>query len=386
MVKNKGNKEEYIEEEQEENNENSIITPSQQALRYLKKNKADHYNFEPENYYKVPSSSLNLTLELNGGLPVGAHRMVGIQSGGKTSCSLDFMFNFLKMNKTNRGVYFKCEGRLSPEIQARSGIEFTNDVKKWGNNCLVFESNVYETVFGFVRDLIINNPTNTKYFFIIDSVDSMAKRDDLAKPLEDAQQVAGGALITSVFLKKTSLALARRGHILIFVSQIREEIKINQYQATTQRQGKSSGGHALEHASSVVADFLARYNEDTIRENPSDRNSKILGHRCKIKIIKTDNEKYNQLSYPIRYGRIGGTSVWRELECVDMLQLWGQLKRKGEKGAWFYVDEEMLKELKIIDMDFPEKFQGLDNVRLYLETKSNITDYLCGKYAKILLD
>lgn len=364
--------------------ESSEMTPQAQALAYLKETKKDHYNFEKEIYYKVPSSSLNLNLELGSGLPNGAHRFMGITAGGKTSCALDFMFNFLKMDKSNRGIYFKCEGRLSPEVKARSGIEFTTDAENWNNNCLTVESNIYEVVFGFIRSLIIDNPTGAKYFFIIDSVDSMVKRDDLAKPLEEAQQVAGGALITSVFLKKTALALARRGHICVFISQIREEIKINQYQVTTQRQGKSSGGHALEHASSVVMNFLGRYNDDVIRENPSDKNSKVIGHRCKIKIIKSDNENYNELNYPIRYGATGGRSVWKELECIDMLQAWSQLKRKGDKGAWFYLEENILNELKKLDTECPEKFQGLDNVRLYLESKPDITDYLCSKYTTVL--
>ncbi len=370
--------------QKEENSEEKVITPESQVLAFLKENKKDHYNFEKETYYKVPSSSLNLNLELGSGIPVGAHRFLGITAGGKTSCALDFMFNFLKMDKANRGVYFKCEGRLSPEVQARSGIGFTTDTEKWQNNCLVVESNIYEVVFGLIRSLIVDNPTETKYFFVIDSVDSMVKRDDLAKPLEEAQQVAGGALITSVFLKKTALALARRGHICIFISQIREEIKINQYQATTQRQGKSSGGHALEHASSVVINFLARYNDDVIRENPADKNSKPLGHKCKMKIIKSDNENYNEVEYPVKYGRVGGTSVWRELECIDMLLAWGQLKRKGDKGSWYYLEDSILKDLKSSDADFPEKFQGLDNLRLYLESKPNITDFLCKKYSSVL--
>ena len=367
-----------------ENNDSQVITPQTQAIAYLEKTKKDHYNFELDNYYKVPSSSLILNLELGGGLPVGAHRCIGINAGGKTSCSLDFMFNFLKMNKNHKAVFFKCEGRLSPEMRARSGIEFTNDPEKWGNNCLIFESNVYEAVFGFIRELIVNNPTQTKYFFIIDSVDTMAKREDLAKPLEEAQTVAAGALITSVFLKKTALALEKRGHILIFISQIREEIKINQYQVTTPRQGKSSGGHSLEHCSSVVLDFRARYNDDIIRENPSDKNSKAIGHRCNVKIVKTDNENYKEFSYPIKYGRTGGTSVWKELECVDMLLMWEHLKRKGEKGAWFYLEESILSELRKIDKDIPDKFQGLDNVRLYLESSPLLIDFLCKKYISIL--
>jgi RecA/RadA recombinase len=371
------------EKTQKENNQEEVMTPEKQAMAYLKETKNDHYNFEEDNNYKVPSSSLNLNLALGSGLPNGAHRFIGINSGGKTSCSLDFMYNFLKMDKSNRGVFFKCEGRLGPEIQARSGIEFTTNPDNWKNNCLIVEANIYEVVFGMIRSLIIDNPTKTKYFFIIDSVDNMVKRDDLAKPLEEAGQVAGGALITSVFLKKTALALAKRGHVLVFVSQIREEIKINQYQATTQRQGKSSGGHALEHGASFVLNFLARYNDDTIRET-SDKNSKAIGHRCKIKIVKSDNENYNELNYPIAYGRTGGKSVWRELECIDMLVVWGHLKRKGEKGAWYNMEENILLELRAIDPEFPEKFQGLDNARIYLEQNVKLTDFLCEKYATAL--
>lgn len=368
---------------EESGNQESAITPQQQALSYLKSTKDDHYNFEADNYYKVPSSSLNLNLELSSGLPVGAHRFIGINAGGKTSCALDFMFNFLKMNKNNRGVYFKCEGRLSPEMQERSGINFTLDPNKWENNCLVVESNIYEVVFGFIRSLIVDNSTGAKYFFIIDSVDNMVKRDDLAKPLEEAGQVAGGALITSVFLKKTALALAKRGHILIFVSQIREEIKINQYQSTTQRQGKSSGGHALEHGASIVANFLARYGEDIIRENPSDKNSKAIGHYCKIKIIKSDNERYNEISYPVKYGRKGGTSVWKEREIFQQLLMWNLLKKEG-KGAWLTLGEQTREELLQIDPEIPEKFQGEDRVCAYLENNPKITEFLYKKFVDIL--
>jgi RecA/RadA recombinase len=371
----------------DEKKEKEVITPQKQALAFLKANKDDHYNFEESNYYKVPSSSLNLNLELGGGIPVGAHRAIGINSGGKTSCSLDFMFNFLKLNKTNRGVYFKCEGRLSPDMQSRSGINFTTDPEKWDNNCLIIESNVYEAVFGFIRDCIINNPTKAKYFFIIDSMDNMGKRDDLAKPLEEAGQVAGGALLTSVFLKKSSLALEKRGHILIFISQIREEIKLNQYQATTPRQGKSSGGHAVEHNSSVVMDFLPRFNDDIIRENPADKNSKIIGHYCKICLIKTDNEKNQvKLSYPIKYGRVGGTSVWKEREICQQLLMWEFLKKTGEKSSWLSLSENIRQELLLVDKDVPEKIQGEDNVCNYLESHPEVTQYLYLKFRDILLN
>ena len=358
------------------------FNPQKQAMAYLEQNKGDHYNFEPDNYYKVPNSSLNLNLEIGGGLPVGAHRAVGINSGGKTSCTLDFMFNFLKLDKNNKGVYFKCEGRLSPEIQQRSGIEFSNDPEKWNNNCLLFESNVFEAVFGFIRELITNNPTKTKYFFIIDSMDNLVKRDDLAKPLEEAGQVAGGALITSVFLKKTALALAKRGHILFFISQLRDEIKINQYQKTNPRQGGASGGHAVEHGASLVFEFLPRWQDDYIRQG-SEKSGKIIGHFCKIKLVKTDNEKYQvEVRYPIKYGRTGGNSVWQEREIYDQLLSWNLIKKAG--AGWFTFGGEILKELQEIDKDIPEKIQGEDNLCIYLENTPKVKEYLYGKFKNIL--
>lgn len=376
-------KEKKIKEEIEEKDD--VVTPEKQALAYLKETKKDNYNFEEDNYYKVPSSSLNLNLELGGGLPVGAHRAVGINSGGKTSCSLDFMKNFLEMNKTNRGVYFNCEGRLNPELRARSGIDFTTDATKWNNNCLVYESNVYEAIFGFIRDLIVNNPTKTKYFFIIDSMDNMAKREDLAKPFEECAQVSGGAVLTSVFFKKTSLALAKRGHVIIFISQVRDEIKINQYQQSSPRQGKSSGGHSIEHNASVVMDFLPRYNDDLIREVPSDKNSKIIGHYCKICLVKTDNEKnLLKLSYPIKYGRSSGNSVWKEREVFQQLQMWDFIKKTGEKSAWLVFNDTIRQELLLVDTNLPEKLQGEDNVCEYLEKNPKIVEYLYKKFQDIL--
>lgn len=360
----------------------NVVTPQAQALAYLKENKDNHYNFEEDNYYKVPSSSLNLNLELSGGLPPGAHRFIGITAGGKTSCSLDFMFNFLKMNKNNRAVYFKSEGRLSPEIQERSGVKFTLDPNNWDNNCLIVESNIYETIFGFIRTLIVDNPTKTKYFFIIDSVDNMVKFDDLHKPLEEAQSVAGGALISSVFLKKTALALSKRGHILIFISQVRDEIKINVYQKTTPRQGKSSGGHALEHAANVVADFLPRFNDDIIRENPNDKNSKVLGHKCKIKIVKSDNENYNEVNYPVKYGQKGGNSVWKELEIFDQMICWNFLKREGQGS--FILNDSIFKELKTIDENCPDKFRTATKFQEYLVENPKITEYLFNKFKDTL--
>lgn len=362
--------------------EDKVMTPQDQAASFLKANKSDHYNFEKTHDYKVPFSSLLLTEEIGGGLCPGCHRFTGINSGGKSSAADDAMFNFLK-TKNRRGVLFKCEGRHSKEMQARSGVKFVFKPEEWlDGTCLVVESNIYEAVFGFTREMITNNPLETEYLFIYDSVDGMIKRDDADKPLEIAGQVAGGALITSVFLKKVGIALAKRGHIAIFISQIREEIKINVYEKTTPRQGKASGGRSLEHQADIVLDFQPRTQEDLIRETPGDKATKIIGHYCKVQILKSNNEKnLTIIKYPIKYWRTGGKSVWIEQEIVDVLLKWNLLEKKG---AWFKINENLIKEFsanKIEDVEI--QHQGLDNFRKYIEGRPEIITYLFNKFVNL---
>lgn len=369
-----------------EKQEEKQVSPAEQAMAFLssKENKDDHYNFEETIDYQVPSSSILLNSKIDGGIRPGAVRFVGVTGGGKTSSVLDFLYHFLNGGENRYGLYVKSEGRLSDNMIKRSGITFTSDPTKWvPGTCFILESNVYETVFGFIGDLIRSNTTKAKYFGIIDSMDMLGKKDDLAKPLTEAGQVAGGSLLTSVFLKKTSAALAKRGHILAFLSQVRDEIKINAYgPAPTPRQGKSSGGHALEHAPNWVFDFQPRFQDDIIRENPNDKKSKIKGHYCNIRLLKTDNEKtLEEVRYPICYGRADCNSVWVEKEVADGLLEWGLLSRAG---AWYSFADSLREEVKALDPDIPEKFQGFDAVNAYLEAHKDVVGFLAKKMTVVL--
>ena len=359
------------------------ITPQQQITSFLKANKADHYNFEEDNNYKVRASSLTVTAQMDGGLTPGAHRSVGITSGGKTSFTLDLMYHFLQNVKGHRGVYIKAEGRLSENVKERSGVTFVTDPDKWTDGtCFVFESNVYEAVFGLIGELIRNNPLKTRYYIVIDSLDMMGKRDDLEKPLEQAGQVAGGALLTSVFLKKTSAALAKRGHICWFISQLRESIKLNPYEKSAPRQGGASGGHAVEHAGDWVLEFLPRFNDDIIREG-GEKSGKIIGHYCRMKIVKSNNEKYGtEVRFPIKYNRKNASSVWVEREIVDLMLGWEMISKAG---AWLRFSDEIRAEVREkTGVEIPEKIQGLDNVYKLLEDDKALTDYLFAKFLKLV--
>lgn len=372
--------------------DDKVLTPEEQVKLLLKGNKSDHFNFEEDFYYKVPSSSLIANSIMDGGLASGAHRAIGNASGGKTSCSLDFMFHFFKRGEGHRGIYIKSEGRLSPEVQSRSGIKFTNKIEEWKDGmCFVLESNIYEFVFTFMGDLIRNNPTKCKYFFIIDSMDMMIKRDDCIKSMEDSNQVAGGALLGSTFMKKTAAALQKRGHIAIFISQVRDSIKIDQRQkGDSNKQGKAGGGHVWEHAADWVLDFQPRYQDDIIRETEGDKNSKPIGHYCKINIIKSNNETYGQeIRYPIKYGRTGGTSVWVEKEVADFALMWEfakkAIKPDGKESNTYIFSPELMAEFTENNIEIPEKLgTGIKQYNAFLDSRPDVVTFLYKKFINLL--
>ena len=134
---------------------------TQQIKNFLadKDNKKYHYNDHEEIDYKISSGSLNLDLALGGGLPAGVHRFTGVNEGGKTSCALAFARNFQNhFKKEAKVIYIKSEGRLSPEMIKRSGIDTSEE------KFFKFDCNVFEKVFELVRLLVNDNADNKNIY------------------------------------------------------------------------------------------------------------------------------------------------------------------------------------------------------------------------------
>jgi len=358
-----------------------------EALKiFLKQNEEHHYNFEDEVDYKVSSGSLKVDFELSGGFGPGLHRFTGMNEGGKSSEALEVMKNFLKM-ENSKGVYIKAEGRLSKEMKERCGVKFTADENSWeSGSCFVFDCNIYETVLDLMRVLVARNPEETKYCFILDSLDGLIMKDDLQKGFEDSHKVAGGALLGAKFMQKMSIALAKRGHMAIFISQVRADIKLDPYSKAPIRQTTATGGNALLHFANYILEFEPRFKKDLILENqtqPIDQQkNKILGHIAKITVKKSPNEKTNYtLEYPIKYGRTGGNSIWVEREIIDMLYMWGYIERKG---AWISCEEDFLSILKEKGFDFPEKIQGESNLNKELESNQDLVSFLIDHFKDLI--
>ena len=347
---------------------------------HLKDNKDSHYNFEDEKIFHISTGSLLLDSELSGSLEVPAIvRFTGVSGGGKTSSALLIMNNFLKTVPNSKGFLVKAEGRLNSNVKKISGVDFVDKPEDWdAGKCFVLRSNVYENIATLILELIKNNPENTRYYFLIDSMDALISKNDLSKGFDDSAKVAAGAVLTSNFLRRIMLPLSTFGHICGLISQVRSNVQINPYAKGDPKLTNSSGGNALQHYADWIFEFQPRYKSDQIVED-----GKIIGHWSKILLRKTTNEKDGvEVTYPIKHGRSDGKSIWTEYEIADMLIQWGLAKKSG---AWIAFDSGLIKEIKEdIKKDFPEKIQGMDQLRTFLETNSEICAHLFNKFKTIL--
>jgi RecA/RadA recombinase len=351
---------------------------------YLKSNKTEHYNFVKDKDYLVSTGSLIFDVEIGGGMRPSILRFSGVSGGGKTSCALSIMNNFLSEKENRKGVYIKAEGRLSKTVIERSGIKFVESADEWDEGtCFVFKSNIYETVANLINKLVQDNEAEINYFFIIDSMDALIPKGDKDKTFEEAVKVSGGAVISSHFLKKMALPFSVGGHICAMISQVRSEVKVNQYAKTDPRLTNASGGSALLHYSDWIFEFSPRYKADYITSTINGKEENI-GHWAKITFKKSPNEKEGkEIRYPIKHNQSGGNSVWIEYEIADLMLTWEMAKKAG---AWIKIDQSLIEELKSKNIQFPETVQGMDNLRIALSNNEEARDFLFNKFKEVCLN
>lgn len=230
------------------------------------------------------------------------------------------------------------------------------------------ESNVYEPVASFIEQLMFKDKTR-KYCIIIDSLDGLNIKGDLEKDYGDATKVAGAPLISKIFMRRISIYVEKRGHMIFLISQKTAEIQASAYAPSDPKMVNGAGGNAVVHFSNTILQYEHRYKKDDILKDPAAKpdmfTNPIVGHYARVTVKKSTTEQSHiEVTYPIKHKRVGN-SIWLERELLEFLQGFGYIE-KG--GAWFNFSSDLLEELKKAGITPSEtKFQGENRTLAFLE-------------------
>lgn len=341
----------------------------------------DEHNFNkfetPD--YKVSSGSLNFDAKIGGGIGPSLVRMTGGAESGKTSATVSFLENFLKTVPDAYGVYIDAECRLHEKLKERTTVKFvTNPDEFVAGTCYVQQTTSYNMAIELMRSLVKSNMGNTKrFFFIVDSIDSLVPDDTVNINAEEVNQIAGmqKAGLTTKFLERFSAAMRKFGHIGVFISQIRTKVAPMYAKPDANFNiTPASGAHKLIHDADWIFDFQSHMSNKYLITEGSGDNEKTVGHMCNIIIRKSQNDTTaDKVSYPVRRNALPGKAIWKEREIFDRLIAYGKISKKG---AWFTIDESVIKYLKDKQLDITTQFQGENSFVEFLEQNSVITEEL----------
>lgn len=368
-------------------------TGSKDILKsHLDATKENHFNYDdPVPMSRVSSGSLLVDLELNGGFEPCIIRPVGNTQSGKTASTLEHMRNFLSdMSESRKGVYIKSEGRLSEDKRRLSGVKFVTRPEDWEDGtCFLLKTNIYEDIVDLLRKLVNkkNNIPYTRYWFVFDSMDGLTSKDDFDKKAGEALKVAGGALMTSAFLRNFSLYMHEQGHYSSMIGQMRSSGPQTQYAEKSQKVGSASGGNAIQHYADWIFEYyppskfiFEDYSVDT-RGKEDKKNQKPIGHYARFTIKKGDKEDCGSMvEYPILYGRQGG-SIFKELELIDV---GFALNIFIKKGAWISFDKSLRNEFEKSQTELPETIQGQRSLIQFIIDNPNAANIIYTYISTIL--
>lgn len=366
----------------------TVVNSTVKLHNILEEYKTEHYNFGETVDWKISTGSLLLDTAIGGGLGPCLLRICGENNEGKSPSALEILRNFLKTVPNSKGFWLISEGRgLSKENRERCGLKFVSTAEEWVvGTVFLLESNVFELFIKCVKDLVLDNEENIRYCFVVDSVDGLQLRDDKAKEITENNKVAGVPVMSKKMFQSLSLGMFKFGHLMVFISQVTAEIKLDMHSKSANRGGNFSGGNTLLHAADWIFEFQKTWPSDYILDNKSkdarlnDGKSKSIGKWAKVLIVKAAVETARKVlvQYPIKFGR-RPCGVWLEREMIDALLLLGLAEKKG---PWFSFESSLLKEMvsnKIVKEDDKLLFQGDEKFLKYLEDNAHVVDFLFPK-------
>ena len=311
---------------------------------------------------KVSTGSINFDGVLEGGFPAGGIALVyGDEESGKTAMGLNWARNWQdKFKEQAMVVYFDAEGRLTEYKIKQSGIDTST------NRFLWVRTNRGDDIYKKIDELVAWGRKNKiRFFFVVDSTDALMRTSDLDKGFDEAEKIAGGALLASVSGKRLSLPIHSLGHFLYLISQKR---------MTNIRMGSSgaSGGKASKFYADLTVEIAKPWTETMLPKGAKDKD--ILGHLCRLTLKKTGNETTGTVvDIPIKRKKKGG--IWSEYETFQLLTEYSFVEKSG---SWFNFAphfQEILVEGGFEDVA-PIKLQGSNQFVEFLEGNSELNSFI----------
>ena len=305
---------------------------------------------------------------IGGGYRSGWSRWYSEPEQGKSSQGLLWGANWQKHWKEKGEnpfvVIYNAEGRTTSDLITRSKIDTSIDSFR------IIDTNSADMIYDVTERLIVNNPENRMYYFMLDSTDACQRSVDIGKTFAEPDKIAGSASVISAAGKRLSLLFSLHRHHLYMCSQIRDKM-------TTGPNGGGkapSGGWAAKFYSSLTGKIEKNWSDFTIYEDPADKKSKEIGRLAQIKLEKTYNETTGRVVLvPIRYGH----GIWKEYEAMMICQAWQFIKDLG-KGR-FELTEQFAQELTEAKVAFEPKFHGIKAMRNYFDATPELVEYVFNK-------
>ncbi|MDR1950537.1 MAG: recombinase RecA [Spirochaetaceae bacterium] len=289
----------------------------------------------------IPSGSILLDEALGiGGYPRGRIiEIYGPESSGKTTLALHAIAEAQKLGGI--AAFVDAEHALDPIYAKNLGVNI--------DDLWVSQPDTGEQALEIAESLVRSGAVDV---IVVDSVAALTPQAEIEGDMGDAH-VGLQARLMSQALRKLTATIGKSRTILVFINQTRMKIGVMYGNPET-----TTGGNALKFYASVRLEVRKI---ETIEKGDAD----AIGNRVRVKVVKNKvAPPFRKVEMEIMFGK-GVSAVGSILDAAIKYDI------IDKKGAWYSYGEERIG-------------QGRDNVREYLEQRSEVTREIELKVRKIM--
>ena len=289
----------------------------------------------------VPSGCALLDCVLGGGWALGRMaNVVGDKSTGKSLLAIEACANFAHKFPKGKIWYREAEAAFDPDYAAELGLPV--DRVDFGEKGIDTKWDTVEDIFeDLKKQLDACAKRDVAGLYIIDSLDALSTRDELARPIDKGSYGTAKAKLMGTLFRQLGRDLKANKFLLLIISQIRDRIGVSFGEKYTR-----TGGHAMDFYASQIL-WLAHL--ETLKQTKGGV-SRATGVSIKAKCKK------NKISKPFReciFDITFGYGVEDITASVDWLAEIKQLHRLGLKDS--SVDAYLTKASKLDGAEYQKE-------------------------------